>query len=185
MRRKCIDNNPGVGNFTPVIKTKQQAEEIQFYMLRFYSKNNKRHKQLRKAQDCEELKTTIVERPDNKLKKKQKKKKGKDEYDSLSSSSEDDENDYYDEDEAINYVPLYGAPSPNNRSPHNRSPGRSEFCSCCEDLFFLYCVTVCAASDHFVADMFMELYICMHVVDMCRVLRHEEGWGLRERDRGG
>lgn len=122
MRRKCVDNNPGVGNFTPVINTKQQAEEIQFFMLRFYSKNNKRHKQLKFAQMTEELKTTVMERPGIKKAKVKKDKKNKKDdavEEELYSSSDDDE-EYYDEDNAINFVPLYRGPG-GTRSPLNPS----------------------------------------------------------------
>jgi len=132
MRRKCIDNNPGIGNFSPVIKTKEQAEAIQFFMLRFYSKNSKRHKQLKFAQMTEELKSTIIERPTLGKKKKKKGKKGKGEEEkSEDSSSSDDDSDYYDDDAAINFVPVYRqgggmsplSPSRRTRmlSPHNSS----------------------------------------------------------------
>ena len=128
MRRKCIDNNPGVGNFTPVISTREQAEEIQFYMLRFYSQLHTRHEQFRKAQDNEGLKTTVVDRPDKRLmKEKERERRRRDkkyDYDSLSSSSssDDDEKDYYDHHEAINFVPLFGAPSPDSNLPGSK-PG--------------------------------------------------------------
>ena len=117
MRRKCMDNNPGVGNFSPVIKTKEQAEQIQFFMLRFYSKNSKRHKQLMHAQMTEELKTTVLERPAGPGAKKGKKgdrkggrKGGGDDASEGSYSSSDDDSEYHDDDEAINFVPLYRGP---------------------------------------------------------------------------
>ena len=161
MRRKCVDNNPGVGNFSPVIKAKAQAEEIQFYMLRFYSRNHKRHIQLRKAQDCEELKSTIIERPDKKAQRRKgkggKQLKGaaqdEDNY-SLSSSSEDDEADYYDEEEAINFVPLYGLPSPSSRSasksrrtPHCTTP----HCTAHDTLFHVCLLNAYAVGHSFYA----------------------------------
>lgn len=109
-----MDNNPGVGNFTPVIKTKAQAEEIQFFMLRFYSKNTKRHKQLKMAQLTEELKSTVMDKPVLGSKKSKKGKKGKKggsaEEEKSDSSSSDDDKDYYDEDNSINFVPLYEGP---------------------------------------------------------------------------
>lgn len=98
-----MDNNPGVGNFSPVISTKQQAEAVQFYMLRFYSKNDVRHEQLLQAQLSEELKSTILHGAG----KKKKKNNGAQEGELSCSSSEEEENDWFDEDDDINFVPLF------------------------------------------------------------------------------
>ena len=118
LRRKCIDNNPGVGNFTPVINSRAQAEEIQFFMLRFYSKNSKRIKQIKLAVECEELRSTIIEKPA--VLKNRIGKKGVKAGQLIESSSSDDEDDYYDEEAAINFVPVLGANSPLQKSRSQR-----------------------------------------------------------------